>query len=171
MKKILIGFFSGICLILLSGYVILLSGGIPVATKGEPFPFERYFANKAIHIAIGQEVNKKSPLLIDEINMQNGAKVYMNSCAVCHGGLGGQLTSIAKGLFPKPPQLLELDDQIIDDPIGEVYWKVKNGIRLTGMPGFIDSLSETEIWQVSQLLTNVNKISVETKSILITNQK
>lgn len=62
-----------------------------------------------------------------------------NLCAVCHGSSGGHPSFIAKGLFPKPPQLLEIDDQITADPVGEAYWKVKNGIRLTGMPGFVDS--------------------------------
>lgn len=69
------------------------------------------------------------------------------------GRSGGHPSFIAKGLFPKPPQLLEIDDQINDDPIGEAYWKIKNGIRLSGMPGFVDSLSARNI--ISAELTGV----------------
>ncbi len=46
---------------------------------------------------------------------------------------------------------------VTDDPPGETYWKVANGIRLTGMPAFKDVLTETEIWQVSLLLANADK--------------
>jgi mono/diheme cytochrome c family protein len=46
---------------------------------------------------------------------------------------------------------------VSDDPPGETYWKVANGIRLTGMPAFKDVLTETEMWQVSLLLANADK--------------
>jgi len=46
---------------------------------------------------------------------------------------------------------------VSDDPPGETYWKVANGIRLTGMPSYKPQLSDTEMWQVSQLLANADK--------------
>jgi len=42
--------------------------------------------------------------------------------------------------------------------VGETYWKVANGIRLTGMPGFIDSLSTEQMWQVSLFLLDRDKL-------------
>lgn len=50
-----------------------------------------------------------------------------------------------------------------DDEPGETYWKVANGIRLTGMPGFKQSLSETQMWQVSLLLANADKVTDSVK--------
>ena len=44
-----------------------------------------------------------------------------------------------------------------DDPPGETYWKVANGIRLSGMPAFDKILNPTQIWQVSLLLANADK--------------
>jgi len=41
--------------------------------------------------------------------------------------------------------------------VGETYWKVANGIRLTGMPAFGHTLSDTQMWQVSLLLKNADK--------------
>ena len=43
---------------------------------------------------------------------------------------------------------------VSDDPPGETYWKVANGIRLSGMPSYKDLLTETQMWQVSLLLAN-----------------
>ena len=47
--------------------------------------------------------------------------------------------------------------RVSDDPAGETYWKVANGIRLSGMPAFSHVLNQTEMWQVSQLLANADK--------------
>jgi thiosulfate dehydrogenase len=47
---------------------------------------------------------------------------------------------------------------VTDDEPGESYWKVANGIRLTGMPGFRSSLSETQMWQVSLLVAHADKL-------------
>jgi thiosulfate dehydrogenase len=46
---------------------------------------------------------------------------------------------------------------VSDDPAGETYWKVANGIRLTGMPAYKEMLTDTEMWQVSLLLANADK--------------
>ena len=43
------------------------------------------------------------------------------------------------------------------DPPGETYWKITNGIRLSGMPRF-DSLTETERWQITMLLKQADKL-------------
>jgi mono/diheme cytochrome c family protein len=41
--------------------------------------------------------------------------------------------------------------------VGETYWKVANGIRLTGMPAYKDLLTDTQLWQVALLLSDANK--------------
>ena len=46
---------------------------------------------------------------------------------------------------------------VSDDPPGETFWKVDNGIRLSGMPAFHELLTGTQIWQVSLLLANADK--------------
>ena len=59
--------------------------------------------------------------------------------------------------FPTPPELFK-GQGVTSDPVGVTYWKVANGIRLTGMPGFNGSLSTEQMWQVSLLLSNANKL-------------
>ncbi|HKE30196.1 MAG TPA: cytochrome c, partial [Candidatus Angelobacter sp.] len=75
-------------------------------------------------------------------------------------------TAAAKGMFPVPPQLFNADDMVTDDPVGSIYWKVNNGIRMTGMPSFNKSLSPTEMWQVSQLLNRADKLPDQAKAAL-----
>jgi hypothetical protein len=66
-------------------------------------------------------------------------------------------------MFPHPPQFFN-GDTVTDDPPGETYWKAANGIRLTGMPGYKASLSETQLWQVSLLLAHADKLPPAVKA-------
>jgi thiosulfate dehydrogenase len=68
-------------------------------------------------------------------------------------------------MYPPPPQLFH-GTGVSDDPASETYWKAENGIRLTGMPGFKGRLTETQIWQVSVLLANSDKIPPSVKTAL-----
>ena len=165
MKKIFI-FIAGVFLPLIIGFVFLISGGMPVATKGPPLPLERSIASIAIHAAMRNQVDRPSPIEADESNLGLGAKVYMKNCSVCHGVPAGKSTAIAEGLFPKPPQLFSAEDNVTDDPVGEIYWNVKNGIRLTGMPGFVDSPEDVQLWQVSLLLLHADKLPESAKQEL-----
>lgn len=166
MQKLLLGLVVGICLPLAAGYLFIRLGGMPVATKDPPLPLEKSLARLALHAAMDKEAGQPSPLPPDEANLLAGARVYQAQCAVCHGQLGQPETAISKGMFPHPPQLLPPKDGVTDDPAGETYWKVKNGIRLTGMPGFGDSLTDSELWQVSLLLLNANRLPPSVEPLL-----
>src|SRR5204863_6956218 len=101
----------------------------------------------------------------DEKNLLEGAKVYKSHCAVCHGLPDVAKTAIAEGMAPKPPQLFK-GVGVTDDEAWESYWKVKNGIRMTGMPGFKGRLTEPQIWQLAVLVKNADKITPAVKAEL-----
>jgi len=164
--KFFLGLIIGICLPIFVAYVFLRMGGMPVATKGPPFPLEKKIARMALHAKMDPEAGKPSPLAADEANLVAGAKVYQAQCAVCHGLLGQPESAIAQGLFPHPPQLLPPKKGVTDDPVGEIYWKVKNGIRLTGMPGYVDTLSDNELWQVSLMLLHAHDLPAPVTAVL-----
>jgi thiosulfate dehydrogenase len=167
MKSFLLGLIFGIVLlgILVFGY--FLSGSAPVATSARPMPMESYLAKKALHAVLDREMPKNVPIQADESNYLSGAQIYKDNCAVCHGLPGQPSTAIAHGMFPKPPQLMH-GKGVTDDTPGETYWKVVHGIRLTGMPGFQSSLSDTQAWQVSLLLANADKLPDSVKAALTT---
>ena len=163
--KFIFGVIVGVILLALAAYFYFATGSAPVATGDSPMPFEAKMANKALHARIDKEMPKNVPIAADEATYMAGAGIYRENCAVCHGVPGMQQSAIAKGMFPKPPHLFR-GKGVTDDPPGETYWKVANGIRLTGMPSFKQSLSETQMWQVSLLLANADKISDAVKQEL-----
>jgi mono/diheme cytochrome c family protein len=141
------------------------SGTAPVATSAAPMPFEKMLASMALHARLKKEMPKAPPIPADEAAYVAGAQVYKDNCAVCHGLPGQPLTAIAQGMFPKPPKLME-GKGVTDDSPEESYWKVAGGIRMTGMPGFEKLLSPTQMWQVSLLVANADKLPKASKDAL-----
>ena len=165
MKGFLLGIVVGMVLLFAIVYGYFATGRAPVATSAPPMPFEGQFAHMALHARMEKELPKQVPVTADEPNLIAGARVYVEQCAVCHGLPGKDQSAIAKGEFPQPPHLFQ-GKGVTDDEPGETYWKVANGIRLTGMPGFNQQLSTTEMWQVSLLLANADKITEPVKAVL-----
>ena len=157
MKKFAWGFVIGLLLLPVWGWAYFRFGYAPVATAASPMPFEKELAHAALHARIEKEAPKTVPIPSTEENYAAGVKVYRTQCAVCHGLSGQEPSPTAKGMFPEPPQLLK-GTGVTDDPAGETYWKVRNGIRLTGMPAYVGSLSENQMWQVSIVLANADKL-------------
>jgi mono/diheme cytochrome c family protein len=163
--KFILGLLIGFIAVPALMYFYFTGGGAPVATTDAPMPFEARLANKALHTRIDKEMPKTVPIAADEATYSAGAGIYREHCEVCHGVPGKEQSAIAKGMFPKPPHLFR-GKGVTDDEPGETYWKVANGIRLTGMPAFKQNLSETQMWQVSLLLANADKISDAVKQQL-----
>lgn len=165
MKTFIFGLIIGVIAVPFAVYAYFASGNAPVATSAPPMLFERMLANRALKARISKEMPKSVPISPDENNFKAGAQVYRENCAVCHSFSDGSPSVIASGMFPKPPRLLK-GTGVTDDEPGETYWKVANGIRLTGMPGFKESLSDTQMWQVSLLLANADKLPDSAKQML-----
>jgi len=164
-RTFVLGLIFGVVLVVAALYLYFMTGMAPAAATASPMPFEKKLAHAALNARIGREMPKNVPIPADEAAYTAGAVVYRDQCAVCHGVPGIEQTAIAKGMFPKPPQLFK-GKGVTDDEPGETYWKVANGIRLTGMPAFGKSLSETQIWQVSLLLANADKVPDSIKKSL-----
>jgi len=161
MWRILFGILLGLTLAPLLVYGWVRYGHPPVAVADRPLPFEREITHAPLNARIDREMPKTAPIDSDEQNLVAGAQIYHDDCAACHG-FYGKPSKFAGHMYPSAPQLWAKHRNsdvvgVSDDPPGETFWKVDNGIRLSGMPAFHDVLSQTEIWQVSLLLANADK--------------
>jgi thiosulfate dehydrogenase len=158
--KFFLGFLFGIAAVAGGLFAYLKFGALPVAVADKAFPFEKEIVYLPLNSRIDREM-KTAPFGISEDVFESGAHVYRAQCASCHGTPGHDV-AFAKHMFPQAPQLWKKhgEDGVVgvsDDEPGETYWKVANGIRLSGMPSYSHVLSSTEMWQVSLLLKNADK--------------
>jgi mono/diheme cytochrome c family protein len=152
----LLSFLSGLLLLPLAVCLYLAFGHPPVATADKPFPFEARIAHLPLRARIAREMPVRSPIPATDENLIAGASLYEDKCESCHG-TADQPSALGRSTFPRAPQLWIRRANgtvgVSDDPVGETYWKVRNGIRLTAMPAYGSSLSEKQLWQVSLLLS------------------
>jgi mono/diheme cytochrome c family protein len=160
MKGFLLGLLLGLIAIPVGVFVYFKYGHPPVAVADPPLPMEGAIVEVPLHARIDREYPRKPGLEATAANLEIGAHIYRQQCAACHG-LYGLPSEFGKTMYPSAPQLWEPHGGgvvgVSDDPVGETYWKVKNGIRLSGMPSFEHVLNDTQMWQVSQLMASADK--------------
>jgi thiosulfate dehydrogenase len=166
MKKFILGAIVGV-LVLPFGFILyVLSGHAPAATSDPPMPFESFVAGTALFYRIHKEAPTRDVSGMPVADFVAGSEAYQKNCAMCHG-LPSQLApAIAHAIFPPAPQLFSEKGMVTDDPAGETYWKIKNGIRLTAMPSFKDMLSEDQMWQVAAVVARADKLPSEAEDAL-----
>ena len=159
--RFILGLIIGIILVPLVVIAYLEYGKVPVAVSDPVFPYER----QLVHVPLDARIQREmvgTHMEPDATNLTAGARVYVDRCSVCHG-LHNRPSALGAHMYPDAPELLEQHRNnpdvvgVSDDPLGETFWKVENGIRLTGMPSFKTQLSDPEMWQVSIFLANANK--------------
>ena len=157
-KGIIVGILLTILLGLAGAYCFITFGCMPANADGKPPAIEKWMARKSLHASITREAPKTpNPETLNDVNLISGIKLYAVNCAVCHGTSDGNASNIAVGLYQEAPQLAK--DGVEDDPEGVTFWKVKHGIRLTGMPGFSKTLKDEQIWQISLFLKNMDSLT------------
>ena len=165
MTKFVVGLISGIALGVITVALYAMSGRAPVGSSDAPLPFEELIAKTALDARIRREMPATIPVEANETVLLAGAVVYRNRCAMCHGLPNQAPPIIAGSMFPRVPQLFKPGRRV--HPAGEIFWQAKNGIRLSGMPAFGSSLSDSQLWSVSLLLTKASEIPASVRQALV----
>ena len=94
----------------------------------------------------------------DSASVRLGAKAYAaHGCTTCHGGPGVMWLKLSEGLHPDPPDLKKAVDQ--RSP-AQLFWIVKKGVNMTGMPSFeLAGAKDEEIWQIVAFLKKLPTVS------------
>jgi cytochrome c len=159
LKVMASGVVLTLTVVLCSAYILVQSGLIPANADAKPGVLETWMAHTSLKATLRHDAPKEhNPVELTDKNLMAGVYLFAQNCAVCHGTAKGisSASPIAKGLYQKPPQLAI--DGVEDDPEGYSFWKIKHGIRLTGMPSFRDSLSDRQIWTLALFLKHMDRL-------------
>ena len=94
----------------------------------------------------------------DSNMVQSGAKGYAsNGCANCHGAPGVMWLKYSEGLHPDPPDLKKVAGDLSP---AQLFWIIKNGINMTGMPSFeLAGIKDDEIWSIAAFVKQLPTVS------------
>ena len=162
-RSLFIGAAAMLAVILALAYGTIISGSINPGAD-EPTPqLERWAAKSSLHAYLNANVPKKSsPVAASDENLQEGAQLYLNHCAVCHGFADGKMSSIASGLYRRPPIFAKEDWSKDDDNL--IYWFINHGVRLTGMPAYNQTLEENQMWKIVIFIKRMNNLPDKTQA-------
>lgn len=141
--------------VVLVGALAFASTTVSLSARGGPGPLETYLATKAKRFLVSRSARGLEPPWLRETSVVEGFGAFAGSCASCHGVKGDNPTNIGRSMYPPTPSLSSPAVQAWSD--AELFWIIKNGIRLTGMPAFGDLHSDEEIWNVVRYVRSLGE--------------
>ena len=150
MRSVIATVASVVVLFALAGAVLVYSGAYYVGADQPHWSPTSWLLNEARDRSIRAHASGIAvPAGLDDpARIMAGVTHYAEHCVVCHGAPGVERGDLAEGLYPRPPNLA--DAARLHTP-GELFWIVKHGIRMTGMPAWGDH-SDDELWATVALI-------------------
>jgi mono/diheme cytochrome c family protein len=162
MKSFIVAVFVIIGCVIVGGAALVLSGiynvGADVPHWRVTFLILEAVRDRSISV---HSKDIKVPPLNEESLVQKGFPHFHEMCRLCHGAPGYPREEFADGLYPNPPILSSHEVQR-DNEDRELYWIVKNGLKMTGMPSFGKSHSEEQLWGIVAFVRRLPSLDPQT---------
>jgi mono/diheme cytochrome c family protein len=156
--KFLAGFVAAFVVIALAALLVIFSGAYNVAATAPHTDLERLILNTAMRNAVRARAGKELRRVWSEDQVRKGFQEYDEMCVVCHAAPGKKPSYIRQGLQPEPPNLAEASKQWSD---AELFWIIKNGVKMTGMPAFQPTHQDEQIWDIVGFVRRLPQTSAE----------
>lgn len=151
---------GGLAIIVGIGAAAFLFGGFySVAGTAEDPAIVNWALIQVRTASINRHAHDQPPASInDPASVQAGARGFAeHGCANCHGAPGVAWAKFSEGLHPDPP---DLKDVVNDLSPAQLFWVIKNGINMTGMPSFAQAgAKDDEIWSIVAFLKKLPSVS------------
>jgi mono/diheme cytochrome c family protein len=165
MRTVIASILITALVVLLGGFAAIYAGVYDVAATEPHSPATSWLLETARTRSIkAHAVSIQAPPGLDDpAKVIIGVEHYAAHCAVCHGAPGVPRGDIAHGLYPQPPNLAEAAKRYSP---GELFWILKNGIKMSGMPAWNDH-SDDELWATVSFLDKLPGMSEQDYAALL----
>ena len=142
------------------GAAIFFFGGFFNVAASEPNPGIVNWALVKVRMASVERHAREvaAANLDDPGTVRSGARAFAaRGCINCHGAPGVNWQKFSEGLQPDPPDLKNI---VKEREPAELFWVVKNGIKMTGMPSFgATGVADNEIWTIIAFIKKLPNVS------------
>ena len=141
------------------GLIVVYTGAYNVAATEEHTAFTRWAFDTTFHRSVERRAAaSRPPESITPEMMAAGASAYKTMCQHCHAGPGVERAEWARGMRPRPPHLTEA---AAEWQMKEVFWLVKHGAKMTGMPAFGPTHDDQALWGIAAFVTELPAMTPE----------
>jgi mono/diheme cytochrome c family protein len=131
-----------------------------VSAQNEPTAMETMIAATARHFAVPLSARRmRNPVPLTAAALAEGRDHFADHCANCHANDGSGKTDIGLSLYPKAPDMRTPHTQNLSD--GELFYIIKNGVRLTGMPAWGGDHQDADNWNLVHFIRHLPKLTPE----------
>ncbi len=163
--RVLVGFLLGVLACIVGPLLALWLGLVDMSALPKPGFVETTVGELAFDGWLERTApTAQDPFAANPKDIAVGMDHYRENCVACHGGPGVDPAELAKGLHPDAPELWKKDSQEMTD--GELFWTIKNGVRMTGMPGFGPTHTDQEIWRIVAFVRHLPQLTPGEKAEL-----
>ena len=152
-KLLPIGLGAAIALALivpLGAFAYVKSGIYDVAASKPHTKFTEWLTHETmIHSVRSHAKGIEAPARFSALQVRRGFCAYETHCVACQGASAVGREQWVSGVEPSPPYLVDAAQRWRPR---ELFWIAKNGIKMTGMPSWRDSMSDDELWEVVAFL-------------------
>jgi mono/diheme cytochrome c family protein len=150
-KSFLTGLVAGgaglLVLVAAFGLAVVYTGRFNVAATEEHTSFGRWAFDTTFHNSVQHRAGGVvAPESVTRAMIESGATSYKAMCEHCHAGPGVERAKWASGMRPRPPYLAEAAPHW---ELREVFWLVRHGVRMTGMPAFGPTHDDPTLWGIA----------------------
>lgn len=150
---------AGLAALGLGGLALIYSGAYDVAATAPHLGVVRWALNTTQERSVAARADGVGePLPVDPAALRDAFVHYGEMCAVCHGAPGEERGDFGRGMNPRPPRLERVADEWSDR---EVFWILRNGIKMAGMPAFGATHSDEELWALAAAVRRLPELSEE----------
>jgi mono/diheme cytochrome c family protein len=146
----------------IAGLVYFLGGFYNVSAVDPDNKVVTWALTRVRAASITRRAPEKAPVNLDDpAIIQAGARAFAaRGCVTCHGAPpGADWAKFSEGMRP---DAADLNDVAKEVPAGEIFWVVKNGINMTGMPSFARiGVGDDEIWKIAAFVKKFPSITAE----------
>jgi mono/diheme cytochrome c family protein len=161
LHHLLIGAGVAIAVIVpLGAFAVIKSGLYDVAASRPHTTLTEWITHETmIHSVKRRAAAIEVPRRIGAGQVVAGFCTYETHCVACHGAAGIAREHWVSGMEPQPPYLVDATEKWSPS---ELFWIAKNGIKMTGMPSWRDSLSDAQLWEVVGFLETARRLPPQT---------
>ena len=137
--------------------VVIYAGLFNIAANEPHWPL----THKILEFARNRSIQVHAAGLTPPRGYDEASKIVMAAghfsehCAFCHGAPGAKVSEVAQGMLPQPPDLKSVADRY---KTGELFWILKNGIKMSGMPSMASD-GDDMLWATVAFLEKLRGLS------------
>jgi mono/diheme cytochrome c family protein len=156
MRSFVGGILATLVILVLGGWLYLKIGYTDLRANPAPSWFESELAATALDSSLARHApRQQNPIAPTETTLLDGARLYRDKCADCHGRPDNPMSDYGGAFNPRTPQFMKARLRL---PENQSFYVIKYGVRWSAMPAWGNIMADSEVWQVVTFLSRLDHL-------------